>query len=141
MGAECATPRGTAASRRSARAAERGPGTAVWRTMERGMTVGEKARTGPKGAYHGVSAAAVGGPVNCSFPEISECPGGRMRAFHGPAGRCPTGVPMAASNRGEAGSLKPGRGSIEVAGLSRRFAEHLALDGISLEVRDGEFFS
>ncbi|MEO8430116.1 MAG: ABC transporter ATP-binding protein [Acidobacteriota bacterium] len=35
----------------------------------------------------------------------------------------------------------PGSGAIDVAGVRRRFAGHLALDDISLTVREGEFFS
>ncbi len=48
---------------------------------------------------------------------------------------------MKATNRGGEEPLKPRTGAIEVSGVSRRFAEHLALNDVSLEVREGEFFS
>ena len=48
---------------------------------------------------------------------------------------------MAATDRDARTPREPGRGAIAIEDVRRRFGEHAALDGISLAVRDGEFFS
>ncbi len=48
---------------------------------------------------------------------------------------------MAATDRNGEAPREPGRGAIAIENVRRRFADHQALDGVSLQVRDGEFFS